>query len=74
MADLGMNFTPFYIMANVRRILPDAYNKRTQNWVLAMELFAVGSATGHRICFEANIAADGYEVKKVAAIAKEPTK
>ncbi len=64
MDKLAMNFTPFYVMANVRRILSDAHNKRTPNWVLATEIFAVGSTSGNRICVEAGINPDGYTVTK----------
>lgn len=74
MNKLAMNFTPFYIMANVRRILSTAYNNRTQNWVLAMEIFAVGSTSARQICGEAGIDPDGYKVEKRAAISKEAAK
>jgi hypothetical protein len=70
MDKLAMNFTPFYIMANVRRILPAAYNRRTANWVLAMDIFAVGSNSGRQICQEAAIDPDGYTITKLPA--KEP--
>jgi hypothetical protein len=67
MEKLAMNFTPFYVMANVRRILSAAYNKRTPNWVLAMEIFAVGSTSGNRICAEAGVDPDGYKIEKSAS-------
>ncbi len=64
MDKLAMNFTPFYILSNVRRILSRAYNKRTPNWVLACEVFAVGSTSAMRICKEAEIDPSGYTIKK----------
>ena len=59
------NFTPFYIMANVRRLLSGAHNKRLPNWVLACEIFAVGSTTAHKVCAEAEIDPEGYTITKV---------
>lgn len=68
MDKLAMNFTPFFIMANVRRILSQARNARTANWVLAMEIFAVGSTSANRICSEAGIDPDGYKIEKVKVL------
>jgi ribosomal protein S13 len=59
-----LNFTPFYIMANVRRICAHQY-RRQANWILAMEIFAVGSTTAHQICREAEIDPDGLTVTKI---------
>jgi ribosomal protein S13 len=40
------------ILSNVRRLLP---RNQQPNWVLAMEVFGVGSTYGWRICEEAGI-------------------
>lgn len=56
------NFTPLYLMANARRICSGKH-QRSANWVLAMELFAVGSNTARRICQEAGVDPDGLEVR-----------
>ncbi len=63
--NLAMNFTPFYIMANVRRILSRVYNNRTSNRYLAQEIFAVGGTSANKICIEAGIDPDGFRVRKV---------
>ncbi|WP_066735785.1 hypothetical protein [Cupriavidus sp. D384] len=60
------NFTPFFIMSNVRRIVPAYYNKQRANWVLAMDVFAVGSRSAQRICEEAGIDPDGFTVERAA--------
>ncbi len=64
---LTAHFTPFYLMANARRIVPEIYNKRNANWVLAKDLFAVGSNSAIAICREANIDPDGHEVRPIDA-------
>lgn len=63
------NYTPFYLMANVRGIASAEF-RRAQNWVLAMRLFAVGSTTAWAICKEAGIDPEATEVRKVAEIGK----
>ena len=60
------NFTPFYIMSNVRRIVPAYYNKQRANWVLAMDVFAVGSRSARQICWDAGIDPDGYAIISVS--------
>lgn len=65
MDKLAMNFTPFYILANVRSLLSENQSKRMQNWVLAMKIFAVGSTTANRICHEAGIDPEGCRVVKI---------
>lgn len=64
--DVGhAHFTPFYLLSNCRRVVSAAY-ARKPNWVLAMELFAVGSTTAHRICRDAGIDPDATEVRALA--------
>lgn len=60
------NFTPFYIMSNVRRICAQYYNNHRANWVLAMDVFAVGSRSARQICLDAGIDPDGYTVIRVS--------
>jgi hypothetical protein len=67
MDKLAMNFTPFYIMANVRHLLSGTKNLSTPNWVLATQIFAVGSTSANQVCREAGIDPFGYEVKKITA-------
>ncbi|WP_258129198.1 hypothetical protein [Achromobacter anxifer] len=64
------NFTPFYLLANLRRICTPALARR-ENWVLAIELFAVGGTTARRICREAGIDPDGKTVAR-AALSAQP--
>jgi len=64
------NFTPFYLLANLRRICTPALARR-ENWVLAIELFAVGGTTARRICREAGIDPDGKTVTR-AALSAQP--
>lgn len=59
------NFTPFYLLANLRRICTPSLARR-ENWVLAIELFAVGGTTARRICREAGIDPDGKTVIRAA--------
>lgn len=66
---LRANFTPFYLMANARRIASKEF-RRSANWVLAMNLFAVGSNSARAICKEAGIDPEATEVRKVAEIGK----
>ncbi|MDE4918330.1 Lar family restriction alleviation protein [Cupriavidus metallidurans] len=63
------NFTPFYIMSNVRRITPVHYNKQRANWVLAMDVFAVGSRSAWQICLDAGIDPDGFTIERAAIAA-----
>ena len=44
----------WYLMANARRIC-SAEMKRSENWVLAKELFATGSTSARQICLDAGI-------------------
>lgn len=62
---LTAHFSPFYLLSNARRICAREH-KRNPNWALASELFAVGSTTAHRICREAGIDPDGFDMRKVA--------
>jgi hypothetical protein len=64
--DVGhAHFTPFYLLANARRIVSREH-ARKPNWVLATELFAVGSTTANRLCREAGIDPDAFEVRRPA--------
>lgn len=74
MDKLAMNFTPFYVMANVRSMLSGAHAKRTPNWVLACNIFAVGSTTAMRVCREAGIDPFGFEVTTLATPTAETVK
>ena len=60
---LRANFTPFYLLANARRIASTKF-RREPNWVLAMNLFAVGRTSAVAICKEAEIDPDATEVRK----------
>lgn len=63
--DVGhAHFTPFYLLANARRIASREYSQKP-NWVLAMNLFAVGSNTAYRVCREAGIDPDGLTAIKI---------
>lgn len=62
------HFTPFYLLANARRIVNRGM-ARSANWVLAMELFAVGSTSAHRICEEAGIDPNSVKVTRAAIAA-----
>ena len=59
------NFTPFYILANARRIASEEY-RHAQNWALAEQVFAVGSTTARAICKEAGIDPDDIVVRLAA--------
>lgn len=61
---LRANFTPFYLLANARGIAAAEF-RRKPNWVLAMHLFAVGSASAWAICKEAGIDPDATEVRRI---------
>lgn len=63
------HFTPFYLLANARQ-LANREMARSENWVLAMKLFAVGSTSAHRICEEAGIDPDGVKVTRAAIAAR----
>lgn len=68
------HFTPFFLLSNARRIVSREYAQRA-NWVIAMELFAVGSTTAKKICIDAGIDPDARTVSVVRGIepnAKEP--
>jgi hypothetical protein len=65
------HFTPFYLLSNARRICSREY-QRKPNWVLAMNLFALGSTSATKVCREAGIDPDGLEVTK-AVLSKEAT-
>jgi hypothetical protein len=49
--------SPRQILANVRRLIG---RRRIQNWVLAMEVYAVGSTYAHWICSDNGIDPDAY--------------
>ena len=66
---LRANFTPIYLLANARRIASAEF-RCAPNWVLAMNLFAVGSTSARAICKEAGIDPDATEVRRIAAIAE----
>jgi len=57
--------TPRQILANVRRLLP-RYKAKTLNWVLAMEVYGVGSSFAHEICEEHGIDPDGITIDPFA--------
>ena len=61
---LETHFTPFYLLANCRRVC-SLHFQRQPDWVLAMELFAVGSTTAWRLCVEAEIDPEGTTVAKL---------
>jgi hypothetical protein len=63
---LRANFTPFYLLANLRGIVSTAY-KTQPNWVIAMRLFAVGSTSARAICRDAGIDPDSTEVRPTAS-------
>ena len=67
---LTAHFTPFYLLANCRRICSEEH-QHTPNWSIATELFAVGSTTAKRICREAGIDPDAFEVRKVGITAQQ---
>lgn len=67
---LTAHFTPFYLLANARRICATKY-QREPNWVIAKTLFAVGSTTAARLCREAGIDPDAFEVRKVGITAQQ---
>lgn len=62
-APLAQNFTPFYLLSNARRL--SRCHGRMANVSLAMQLFAVGHTTANRICHEAGIDPEAFEVQKV---------
>jgi hypothetical protein len=43
--------TPDIILRNVRRLLP-RWRKKIPNWVLAKDVFSVGSTYAHGICID----------------------
>lgn len=53
----------FFLLANAGRIC-NLEMARSANWVLAMELFAVGSTTARRICVDADIDPDAKTITK----------
>ena len=62
---LETHFTPFYLLANCRRLC-SAHFRRQPNWVISMELFAVGSTTAWRLCVDAGIDPEGLTAVKLA--------
>lgn len=56
------NFTPFYILSNVRRLLDrDRFWQLQPNWRIARDVFAVGSARA--ICRESGIDPESCEIR-----------
>jgi hypothetical protein len=53
----------FFLLSNARRIC-DAKTRRSANWVLARELFAVGSTSARKICIDAGIDPDALDIKR----------
>jgi len=64
------HFTPPYLLANCRRLVSDNYRTKP-NWVLASELFAIGSNSAHKICRDWGIDPDGVDVRPVTQDKKE---
>jgi len=56
-------FSPAFLLTNARRLLA-LDHVSTPNWVVAAELFAVGSTSAIRICKEAGIDPDARFVVK----------
>lgn len=50
----GLRFDPYIILANVRRLRPQG-SKHMLNWVLAMEVFGLGSGRAKELCLFAGI-------------------
>lgn len=65
--------TPRQILANVRRLLPQ-YKRKTLNWVLAMEVYAVGSNYAHWVCHEHGIDPDGITIEPFSSHPPTPSK
>jgi hypothetical protein len=61
----AQHFTPFFLLANMRRICEPSL-RRNANWVLAMQLFALGSTSARKVCRDAGIDPDGLEVRPAA--------
>ena len=61
--------TPRQILANARRIACRRL-KRAPNWVLAMDVFAVGSTYAHWICKDAGIDPDSTKTTAFPVEAK----
>lgn len=66
------NFTPFYLLVNCRRLLAMKYRSK-QNWIIAMELFAIGSTSAWQVCVEAGIDPDGLTVVRLDTTTSKDT-
>jgi hypothetical protein len=64
MMSLEIHFTPYYLLSNCRRLCSAHFN-RQPNWVIAMELFAVGSTTARGLCVDGGIDPDALTVTKI---------
>lgn len=64
------HFTPFYLLANCRRIAAAKYRSKP-NWVIAMELFALGSNSARKVCQDAGIDPDAPQVRPAAMSAAQ---
>ncbi|MFZ3286232.1 MAG: hypothetical protein WA191_05235 [Telluria sp.] len=62
----------FNLMFNARRIASTEMN-RSENWVLARDLFAVGSTTAHAICHEAGIDPRSRKVEPARSTGQQGT-
>lgn len=58
----------YYLMANCRALLSTRRTKMP-NWSLAAELFATGSNSARKICYDAGIDPDGYRVERACKTA-----
>lgn len=60
--DQGAGPGPYALLANCRRLCR-VEQKETPNWVIASELFGVGSTSAKRVCRSAGIDPDAFEVR-----------
>ena len=60
----GAGVGPYALLANCRRLC-QAEQKETPNWVIASELFGVGSTSAKRVCRSAGIDPDAFVVTPV---------
>ena len=60
---LEIHFTPYYLLSNCRRLCSTHFQKQP-NWVIAMELFAVGRTTARGLCVDDGIDPDATTVFK----------
>lgn len=58
----GLRFDPYIILANVRRLRPQG-SKHMLNWVLAMEVFGLGSGRAQELCRFAGIDPNGKTIE-----------